>query len=86
MVDAVKPSIQKSAKDVDWDKMISKGEMIEPSRHIIDINSTLNSMFKVLRQNLSMPQNQIENEIMFQAILQIIQLMENLYVEQIALK
>ena len=43
-------------------------------------------MFKVLRQNLSMPQNQIENEIMFQAILQIIQLMENLYVEQIALK
>ena len=57
MVDAVRSSIQKSAKDVDWDKMISKGELIEPSKHISDINSTLNSMFKVLRINLSMPQN-----------------------------
>ena len=57
MVDSVKASIQKSAKDVDWDKMISKGEMIEPSKHIQDINATLNSMFKVLRLNLSMPQN-----------------------------
>jgi hypothetical protein len=69
MVDAVKASIQKSAKDVDWDKTIQKGQLIEPSKHILDINNTLNSMFKVLRQNLSMPQSQIESDIMFHAIL-----------------
>ena len=49
--------------------MITKGEMIEPSKHIQDINATLNSMFKVLRLNLSMPQNQIENDIMYHSIL-----------------
>ena len=61
----MKPGIQKAAKDVDWDKVITKGSLIEPSRHVIEINNTLNSMFKVLRQTLSMPQNQIENDIMF---------------------
>jgi hypothetical protein len=55
MVDAVKPSIQKSAKDVDWDKVIAKGESIGHSKHILEINNTLNSMFKVLRTTLSMP-------------------------------
>ena len=60
MVDSVKANIQKAEKSVDWDKTISKGSIIEPSRHIIEINTTLNSMFKVLRQTLSMPQSQIE--------------------------
>lgn len=55
MVDAVKAAIQKAEKAVDWDKTIAKGSIIEPSRHIIEINNTLNSMFKVLRQTLSMP-------------------------------
>jgi hypothetical protein len=49
MVEAVKPSIQKAVKEIDWDKTITKGQMIEPSRHVIEINNTLNSMFKVLR-------------------------------------
>ena len=68
MVDTVKPEILKSVKGVDWDKNISKGSLIEPSRHIAIINTTLNQMFKVLRTNLSMPQSQIEQEIMQNAL------------------
>ena len=49
MVEAVTMSINKAAKDVDWDKTIPTGSLIEPSKHIIEINKTLNSMFKVLR-------------------------------------
>ena len=42
MVDTVKPEIQGSVKGVDWDKSIGKGSLIEPSKHIGIINSTLN--------------------------------------------
>mgnify|MGYP006093026691 CR=1 FL=1 len=38
-------------------------------------------MFKVLRQTLSMPQSQIETDIMFDAIKQICLLLETLYLE-----
>ena len=60
--------------------------MIEASKHINEINNTLNSMFKVLRLNLSMPQQQIEQEIIYHAINQIVKLLENLYIEQTASK
>lgn len=68
MVETVKPEIQNSVKGVEWDKKIGKGEVIEPSRHIGIINSTLNQMFKVLRTSLSMPQSQLELDIMQTAL------------------
>lgn len=42
-------------------------------------------MFKVLRTNLSMPQSQIEQEIMQNALEQIISQLEQLYIEQTSL-
>ena len=85
MVDTVKPEILQSIKGVEWDKSIGKGQLIEPSKHIGIINSTLNQMFKVLRTSLSMPQSQIELEIMQTALEQIIAQLEQLYVEQTSL-
>ena len=55
MVDFTKQPITSALNEVEWDKTISKGTLIEPSKHIVQINSTLNQMFKVLKSTLSMP-------------------------------
>ena len=41
ILDAVSGKIEKAAKSVDWDRAISKGEMIEASKHIGAISDTL---------------------------------------------
>lgn len=72
--------IEEAAK-LDWDKQISKGEMITASKHITDIQSTLSQMFKVLQSNLSLEAADIEDEIMQGALERIFELLEKLYIE-----
>ena len=80
MVDAVSPGIKSGATAVLWDNAIDKKSIIQASPHINDIAATLTSMFKVLRQNLSMSQSLVEDDIMFNALHKITKELENLYI------
>jgi len=81
IIDQVSGKIEKAAKSVDWDKAISKGEMIEASKHIGAISDTLSQIFKVLCSNSSMAIADIEEEIMQAALEKIFELLEKLYIE-----
>lgn len=85
MVDSVTQSIKSGATSVLWDNAIDKKSIIQASKHINDISATINSMFKVLRQNLSMTQSLIEEDIMFNALHKITKELENLYINQTSL-
>lgn len=57
--------------------------MIEPSKHIIDITTTISQMYKVLCSNLSLDVQQIEENVIEGALEQVMKLLEKLYIDSL---